>query len=351
MSALERTIFSKKGLPPINEDSLSESSLQRNDRPPEHSVPRRPKKDLSPLQWDMFFDKKLFVDVGEDKFCVYMKGDTGPVFYLLHGGGYSGLTWACFTCDGILDSIPVMQEKLIDQVECRVVAPDLRGHGETVTVDEEDFSKERQVEDIIGIHKAIFQGQSTPTFVIGHSMGGALAVHAVCSERIDSVVGLGVIDVVEGTAMESLSAMTMVLNNRPHSFASVEGELVYPAIEWCVKTGTARNLRAARISMPSQITKSGDSYIWRINLHRTQPYWVGWFQGLSKLFLSCSAPKILVLAGVDRLDTDLMVGQMQGKFQNTILPKVGHAVQEDSPDKLADTLARFAVRFRFCAAK
>lgn len=42
---------------------------------------------------------------------------------------------------------------------------------------------------------------------------------------------------------------------------------------------------------------------------------------------------------------------MQGKFQNTILPKVGHAVQEDSPDQLAETLARFAVRFRFCTAK
>ncbi|VDK27499.1 unnamed protein product [Anisakis simplex] len=57
----------------------------------------RHSRDLSPLQWDAFFDKKIFVDVGEDKFCVYLKGDNGPVFYLLHGGGYSGLTWACFT--------------------------------------------------------------------------------------------------------------------------------------------------------------------------------------------------------------------------------------------------------------
>uniref|UniRef100_A0A914R6R4 Protein phosphatase methylesterase-1 n=1 Tax=Parascaris equorum TaxID=6256 RepID=A0A914R6R4_PAREQ len=55
------------------------------------------KRDLSPLSWDAFFDKKLTVDVGEDKFCVYVKGNTGPVFYLLHGAGYSGLTWACFT--------------------------------------------------------------------------------------------------------------------------------------------------------------------------------------------------------------------------------------------------------------
>uniref|UniRef100_A0A0M3HNS6 Protein phosphatase methylesterase 1 n=2 Tax=Ascaris TaxID=6251 RepID=A0A0M3HNS6_ASCLU len=329
MSKLEREMFSKKGLAPIDENS----SLPVLPLPPEPKE-WKIKRDLSPLSWDAFFDKKLTVGVGEDKFCVYVKGNTGPVFYLLHGAGYSGLTWACFT------------EELSAQVECRVVAPDLRGHGETVTVDGVDFSKDRQVEDIVAIHKSIFGEQSTPTFVIGHSMGGALAVHTVHSGRIDSVVGLGVIDVVEGSAMESLSLMNMVLSNRPHSFRSVEA-----AVDWCVKTGTARNLRSARVSMPSQIMKSNNGYTWRINLHKTQPYWVDWFRGLSKLFLACSVPKILVLAGVDRLDTDLMVGQMQGKFQNTILPKVGHAVQEDSPDQLAETLARFAVRFRFCTAK
>ncbi|MCP9263581.1 PME-1 [Dirofilaria immitis] len=89
-------------------------------------------------------------------------------------------------------------------------------------------------------------------------------------------------------------------------------------------------------------------YTWRIDLSKTEPHWIGWFKGLSKLFLSCRAPKLLVLAGVDRLDTDLIVGQMQGKFQETILPKAGHAVQEDSPEDLADTLASFAIRNRFC---
>ncbi|KAJ1355533.1 Protein phosphatase methylesterase 1 [Parelaphostrongylus tenuis] len=76
----------------------------------------------------------------------------------------------------------------------------------------------------------------------------------------------------------------------------------------------------------------------------------GWFQGLSSKFLSCSPPKLLVLAGVDRLDKELMIAQMQGKFQNTILPKVGHAVHEDSPDRLADEIARFAIRNRFAEA-
>ena len=48
------------------------------------------------------------------------------------------------------------------------------------------------------------------------------------------------------------------------------------------------------------------------------------------MFLSLSIPKLLLLAGVDRLDKDLMVGQMQGKFQMQILPLCGHAVHEGS---------------------
>ena len=33
---------------------------------------------------------------------------------------------------------------------------------------------------------------------------------------------------------------------------------------------------------------------------------------MSKLFLSSAVPKMLILAGVDRLDKELTIGQMQG---------------------------------------
>ena len=38
-----------------------------------------------------------------------------------------------------------------------------------------------------------------------------------------------------------------------------------------------------------------------------------------------------VYVGVDRLDRDLTIGQMQGKFQMQVLPQCGHAVHEDQP--------------------
>jgi len=43
---------------------------------------------------------------------------------------------------------------------------------------------------------------------------------------------------------------------------------------------------------------------------------------------------MLLLAGMDRLDTELTVGQMQGKFQLTVLPQAGHACHEDQPTKV-----------------
>ena len=45
---------------------------------------------------------------------------------------------------------------------------------------------------------------------------------------------------------------------------------------------------------------------------KTEQFWHGWFQGLSELFLSIPVAKLLLLAGVDRLDKELTIGQMQG---------------------------------------
>jgi protein phosphatase methylesterase 1 len=53
---------------------------------------------------------------------------------------------------------------------------------------------------------------------------------------------------------------------------------------------------------------------WRTDLAKTQPFWEGWFGGLSKKFLSGKGGKMLLLAGTDRLDTELTIGQMQGEF-------------------------------------
>ena len=62
---------------------------------------------------------------------------------------------------------------------------------------------------------------------------------------------------------------------------------------------------------PTSVT-STRKYVWRIDLSRTEQHWFGWFKDLSTAFLNVPVPKVLLLAGVDRLDRQLTVGQMQG---------------------------------------
>ncbi|XP_038675125.1 protein phosphatase methylesterase 1 isoform X3 [Scyliorhinus canicula] len=343
------------------------------------------KRDFSPVAWNHYFETMEDIEIAngasEDSFRIYKSGSDGPVLLLLHGGGHSALSWAVFT------------SMIISRVHCRVVAVDLRSHGDTKVKNSDDLSAETMSRDVGNIVEMLY-GEDAPSVVlIGHSMGGAIAVHIAAKNLIPSLVGLCVIDVVEGTAMDALNSMQTFLRSRPKVFNSIES-----AIEWSVKSGQIRNIESAKVSMVGQvklheddsntpggshsvvdtaiheeeeeeeeeegtvkkekepessqkIKESKAEYIWRIELSKTEKYWEGWFKGLSNLFLSCPIPKLLLLAGVDRLDRDLTIGQMQGKFQMQVLPQCGHAVHEDAPDKVAEAVATFMIRNKFTESK
>uniref|UniRef100_A0A8D2N5G6 Protein phosphatase methylesterase 1 n=1 Tax=Zonotrichia albicollis TaxID=44394 RepID=A0A8D2N5G6_ZONAL len=279
------------------------------------------KRDFSPVLWSQYFES--MEDVVRNvlncsyTFRIYKSGLEGPVLLLLHGGGHSALSWAVFT------------SAIISRIQCRIVALDLRGHGETKVRNPEDLSAETM----------------------------AKWCHLLL-----------------GTAMDALNSMQNFLRSRPKTFKSLEN-----AIEWSVKSGQIRNLESARVSMVGQVkqceeaaspecpkaivegiieeeeededeegggsvnkrkkeddteTKKEHLYTWRIELAKTEKYWDGWFRGLSNLFLSCPTPKLLLLAGT-------------WKFQMQVLPQCGHAVHEDAPDKVAEAVATFLIRHRF----
>uniref|UniRef100_A0A6Q2X311 Protein phosphatase methylesterase 1 n=1 Tax=Esox lucius TaxID=8010 RepID=A0A6Q2X311_ESOLU len=316
------------------------------------------KRDFSPLSWSQYYETMEDVEVENDNgkdisFTAYPKGFSGqhgPVLLLLHGGGHSALSWAVFTA------------VIYSRIHLFLMI----------------------TQDIGKVVEALYGENPPPIMMIGHSMGGAIAVHTAAANHVPSLLGLCVIDVVEGTAMDALNSMQNFLRSRPKTFKSVEN-----AIEWSVKSGQIRNIESARVSMGGQVKKfeeplnsssisksigegiieeeeedeEGESnhkrkkeddqevkesvYTWQVDLSKTEKYWEGWFSGLSSLFLSCPVPKLLLLAGVDRLDKDLTIGQMQGKFQMQVLPQCGHAVHEDAPEKVADALASFMVRHKF----
>jgi hypothetical protein len=55
-----------------------------------------------------------------------------------------------------------------------------------------------------------------------------------------------------------------------------------------------------------------------MDLTKREIKWRGWFPDLSKKIYDLTCPKMLLLAGIDRLDKELTVRQMQGKFTRLI---------------------------------
>jgi protein phosphatase methylesterase 1 len=107
----------------------------------------------------------------------------------------------------------------------------------------------------------------------------------------------------------------------------------------------------SKFQTPSIPAVNSKKYTWRIDLSRSEKYWIGWFENLSDIFLNTPVPKLLILAGIDNLDKKLTIGQMQGKFQLQVLARTGHAVQEDQPHQVAETIGSYLIRNKFAKAK
>ncbi|KAF8512476.1 protein phosphatase methylesterase [Gautieria morchelliformis] len=296
--------------------------------------------ELTPISAASYFSQAVEVAVppAQLTFRVYytppkLSGTKGTVMVCHHGAGFSALSFACFA----------KEVENLSHGECGVLALDAREHGRTestAAAEEMDLSVERLCVDVVELIKTIFPTPSeSPTLLlVGHSMGGSVIVRAsgALLAAKYKLAGVAVLDVVEGFTLDALPHMHNLLDSRPDGFDSQE-----EAIQWHVSTNTIRNPLSARISVPPIITPSGTAWRWRTPLRSTAPYWANWFTGLSKTFLSARTARLLVLAGTDRLDKELMIGQMQGKFQLVVIPNVGHMVHEDDPTRLAEILVEF----------
>eukprot|EP00834_Sanchytrium_tribonematis_P006388 NODE_465_length_7087_cov_1.060962.p4 type:complete len:272 gc:universal NODE_465_length_7087_cov_1.060962:102-917(+) len=253
----------------------------------------------------------------------YRKNASDILFIMIHGGGYTHHTW-----------LPLIDAMEDTGLEAQYLLCDLRGHGESL--DCTDYSLEALANDI---KDTVDEVVELPKFVIlvGHSLGASIAIHLSFHLMIPRVIGIVDIDVVEGTALEALQFMKNIVQQRPEQFSTID-----QAIQWAVRSNhmTPAN---AKNSIPHQLIKNGNNYMWRTNLLATQEFWEDWFIDLSEKFLKCKCGKLLVLASTNRLDTALTIAQMQGKYQVEILP-YGHALHEESPGDVARILLQFYKR-------
>ena len=125
-------------------------------------------------------------------------------------------------------------------------------------------------------------------------MGGAIATKTIGhiekemadSELKKSILGVVIIDVVEGTAMEALPFMEQIVKNRPVHFPDLA-----TVVKYGVQSGQVKDKKSARVSMPAQVVEVMDQaikvkkYVWRTDLMATKQFWTEWFNGLTQCFL------------------------------------------------------------------
>ncbi|ODA83939.1 hypothetical protein RJ55_02456 [Drechmeria coniospora] len=297
---------------------------------------------LEQIPWTVYFERELFLEADDKpdvKFHAYLTSpvEKGPLFVMHHGAGSSALSFAVVGSE--------MRKRL---PSAGLLAVDCRGHGATVSP--EGASLDLRLETLSSdLHRMIrstsdkMKWETLPNIIlVGHSLGGAVVTDLAKSKALGkSLLGYAVLDVVEGSAIDALKSMQTYLSTRPVGFASTQ-----EAIDWHIRSRTIRNSTSARTSVPPLLVgdESADGtrrWRWRTNLAATQPFWEGWFEGLSKKFLGATGGKLLLLAGTDRLDTELTIGQMQGKYALQVFPEAGHFIQEDIPEKTAIALVEF----------
>lgn len=291
-----------------------------------------------------------------------------PLIVALHGAGMSSLGF------GLCAAI-VAASTQVDGHPYRVqmAALDFRCHGaSTFEQGEAALTMDTLVEDTAVAIRALLETYYTTTtpsassssppqqavYLVGHSLGGSVATFVSSHRLIAShIAGVVMLDIAESVAKGSLRHMRDLLDKRPSSFHTPN-----EAAHWFVNHGGMGNLHAASITVPSLLKQAPPSsssssgtdvtgYVWNTNLYATEPCWDTWFEGLDKTFIQLPCPKMLILANTDRLDKELLVGQMQGKFQLEVVGSPGHYVMEDAPEIVASKLLRFVHRIDTLRAK
>lgn len=298
------------------------------------------------LPWSDYFAQEFWLEdetpTEHAKYHVYYtppSSSKAPFLILHHGAGSSGLSFALFA----RDFKQIMPEVGVLSLEAREHGSVVR---DTATGDiNTDLSIDVLSNDMARMvhlsQQKLGWTELPQMMLVGHSLGGAVVTNTAKLGLLGkSVIGYAVLDVVEGSAMDALKSMQSYLATRPSVFSSLSD-----AIDWHIRSRTLRNPESARVSVPSLFLQTPTGkLIWRTDLSKTEAYWQDWFGGMSSKFLDARGAKLLMLAGTDRLDKELMIGQMQGKFQLQVLPAAGHFIQEDLPEEAAKIVAEFLKR-------
>jgi protein phosphatase methylesterase 1 len=252
--------------------------------------------------------------------------NSGICLLFLHGAGSSKETWH--------NQIKQLQSHFL------LIAPDMRSHGaSSLSV---DLSLTMLVDDVMEVINSLHEViESRKVVLVGHSVGGSIAVQLASRHKV--VSGVVVIDLIEETALESLVHMKSVLNSWPSSFPDVSD-----CVRWSTDMHRPQSPISAEVSIPPLVRLNSETsrYEWVTPLASYERDWVGWFTGFDSAFLGLEAPHCMLLASAERLDGKMCAAHMQGKFELHVVQggMGGHFVQEDAAAETLGILINFLKR-------
>lgn len=126
-----------------------------------------------------------------------------PVVILLHGGGQTRHSWSGAA-------------KALAQRGYRVINFDARGHGESEWSENGAYS----LDDRVGDLEAIVAQLDQPFALVGASLGGATAIHAVAHAMSPAAVVL--VDIVPHPEPEGISRIVTFMRAHPDGFATLD---------------------------------------------------------------------------------------------------------------------------------
>ena len=291
----------------------------------------------SPVDWKKYFPNQIMLDKTIPIY--YNNTKNGPNLFCLHGAGHSALSFS------LLSEL---------SKNYRLISYDFRGHANNTSEPEDDLPMSTLILDTEKVLLKINElFPKDNIIVLGHSLGGAVAVKT-CShifktqfnkDLYDKIQGIIVVDVIEGSAMESLPFMRSVIEKRQNEFNTINEAIRYMA------SSQIRNLQSCRISIPPLLKQTKNKkgkkiFTWKTDLLATEKFWEDWYKDLSKEFLSIRTPKALILTDTNELDTPLTFGQMQGKFKLGVIKGTGHFIMEDDPLSMMEQINEFCKVFR-----
>lgn len=353
MSELHKKLVHKLRDEPFGLESLSEDPQSKagDEEATEESKNREDdsiEKFYTKIKGDTFPIQEFYTNQNGMLFKTYYSpppSRKSPILICHHGAASSSMTF-CWLAH-------LLQKDLPEDEIPGIFLYDARGHGDSSMPNPVDFELKSFSGDFAFILEEFYKRHliDTTIFLIGHSLGGAVLTDYIMNYDHSNfdIKGLAMIDIVEETALRALTSVSHFINRRPKSFGSYSD-----AVQWHLHSHLLQNPTSAKISVSDLLRRGDDNcLVWKTDISSMSEFWDSWFIKLSDNFMTCGSlskhkiAKLLVLSGNDTLDKDLIIGQMQGKYQLIVFnntSNTGHFIQEDIPKQLGVSIMEFVRR-------